>query len=100
VRPKAVSYSMEAVYWIYKAGNQRGPFTFAKIESMWHSGTLSDGDLIRRGDQQDWYALRKIAHHLKWVRTPKRVNVLAATILTFLVLAVVWAFVTVWWMCS
>ena len=91
---------METTYWIYNAGNQRGPFTFAKVEDMWRSGMLRDGDLIRRGDQQDWYAVRKIARHLKWVRTPNRVNIPAVTIFTFFVLAVVWALVMIWWMYS
>ena len=85
---------MQAIYWIYKRGNQRGPFTFTKVESMWHSGMLNDADLVRRADQQDWYAVR---NHLKWAGTPKRGNILAVTILTFLVLAMVWALAMIWW---
>ena len=91
---------MRAVYWIYKRGNQRGPFTFGKIESMWHSGTLNDADLIRRGDQQDWYAVRKIARHLRWVRASTGANIFGTTAVVALALAVAWIFVMVWWMYS
>ena len=91
---------MQAMYWIYKRGNQRGPFTFTKVESMWHSGMLNDADLVRRADQQDWYAVRKIARHLRWGRVPAGVNLFGGTILISLALALVWLFLMVWWMYS
>jgi hypothetical protein len=89
---------MQAMYWIYKRGNQRGPFTFAKIESMWHSGMLNDGDLIRRGDQPDWYAIRKMARHLRWVRAPTGANIFDTTVVIARALVVAWICVMVWWM--
>ena len=91
---------MQATYWIYKRGNQRGPFTFAKLHGMWHSGMLDDADLVRRADQQDWYAIRKIARHLRWDRAPAGINIFGATVVVSVALAVVWLFVMVWWMYS
>lgn len=90
---------MECTYWIYKRGNQRGPFTFAKIESMWHSGMLTDADLIRRADQQNWYTAKKIGGHLQWLRAPARA-IFGNTVVIALALTVVWIFVMVWWMYS
>jgi len=91
---------MQAMYWIYKRGNQRGPFPFDKLERMWQCGLLNDADLVRRADQQEWYAVRKIARHLKWGRNPTGVNIFGATVVVSVALTLVWVFVMLWWMYS
>lgn len=47
-------------YYIYRAGQQSGPFSFADLQNMLASGQLSPQDYARTHDSQSWIPVSQI----------------------------------------
>jgi hypothetical protein len=90
---------MHAVYWIYKNGHQRGPFTFAQIQRMQQAATIDTTDQIRRADEQEWRSIGEIIHQIR-LHKGFRSNIVAGSLLTFIGAAFVWLLAIICWVYS
>ena len=87
---------MRVVYWIYKNGHQKGPFTFSKIQNMWQASTINVTDQIRRMDQEEWRAIGKISRQLELGRNELPFQTATVIMLVLLSFALVWLLALVW----
>jgi hypothetical protein len=53
--PIATRQVTRADYFIYRGNEERGPTTSARIRELAANGKLSQDDLVRRGENDDWF---------------------------------------------
>jgi hypothetical protein len=80
----------EPLYWIYKDGNQNGPFTFPQVQSMWRAGTIKVTDQIRRDGKNEWHPVSKVCRHLERRRSLTVGDIIGSIVIAFIILWFLW----------